>query len=266
MSLLFSLFFLTFFHEASPKISGSEGWFPGADGFAYEIDEEKGEIIFRLDDLVDMPYYLGVGWNNNTHDDSTHTKTMINSELLIWDGGSIHKDENYKGAIWPYFGGHFAGGAEWSEQAMTYWKRTPGSAHPDGKPRWSRTLKRPEGCSKCIEIEKNKEYWVMSARGSTFDGEGNWKRQKEDPKYAAWSDWPGPRAGYHYAKTQREKIIIWKEHEFDNLYHMTNHHEDAWNKRVDSIGQKNLTKVPQNSAQILCLFSSLLVFLGINLV
>lgn len=82
-----------------------------------------------------------------------------------------------------------------SPEAMTYWKRTPGSAHADGKPRWSRTLKRPDGCDKCIEIKKNQVYWVMSARGSIFDGRGNIEIQKNDP--VEKEAWEGPRAGFH---------------------------------------------------------------------
>ena len=78
---------------------------------------------------------------------------------------------------------------------MSFWKRTPGSAHSDGKPRWSRTLKRPEGCDKCIEIEKNRVYWVMSARGTIFDGLGNIEKQKTDP--VEKEAWEGPRAGFH---------------------------------------------------------------------
>ena len=107
---------------------------------------------------------------------------------------------------------------------MNYWKRTPGSAHPDGKPRWSRTLKRPEGCSKCIEIEKGRQYWVMAARGSTFDGLGHVKRQQEDPKYAAWSDWPGPRAGYHVSLPEIElvylTVILVRENSARKNYHL----------------------------------------------
>ena len=89
---------------------------------------------------------------------------------------------------------------------MTYWKRTPGSAYADGKPRWSRTLKRPEGCDKCIEIKKNQVYWVMSARGSIFDGRGNIEKQKNDP--VEKEAWEGPRAGFHVSVKIFFNIVI----------------------------------------------------------
>ncbi|CAG5102335.1 Oidioi.mRNA.OKI2018_I69.chr1.g252.t1.cds [Oikopleura dioica] len=259
------ILFLIHFHAVFSLMNGRDAWFPSSEGFGYEIDEQAGTITFILEDLDPMPYYLGIGWNNYTHDESYHTKTMTNAELMIWDGGSKHAGEKYLGSIWTYFGIEKIGRPSYDDDAMSHWTRTPGSSHPDGKPRWSRSLKRPEGCSKCIEIKKNQEYWVMSARGKIFDGEAEVQKQKDDPKYAAWSNWPGPRAGYHYAKTQREKVIIWKEHDLDDLNHMTNHHPDNWNQRASQIGQKDLTNIPQNSAIIISVFSSLLFFLGINL-
>jgi len=79
----------------------------------------------------------------------------------------------------------------------------------------------------------------MSARGKIFDGLGAVKAQKEDPEQAAKENWDGPRAGFHvsrtlflfyvflenifankyfkYAKTLREKVIIWKTNDDDDL-------------------------------------------------
>ena len=63
---------------------GYDGWFPGSEGFGYEIDEEAGTITFMLEDLSPMEYYLGIGWNNCTDDESYHTKTMSVGFFFIY--------------------------------------------------------------------------------------------------------------------------------------------------------------------------------------